>query len=90
MKRKFLSLAMVILICLSLTFAASAASADFVVDGADLLSDSEVVDFASQEIFETQEEMLAYKLRSEQEGTEAEASERNVAAEKAANDLIEQ
>lgn len=56
----------------------------------DLLSDSVVVDFASQEIFETQEEMLAYKLRSEQEGTEAEASERNVAAEKAANDLIEQ
>ncbi len=41
MKRKILSLAMVILICFSLTFAVSAASADFVVDGADLLSGSE-------------------------------------------------
>ncbi len=41
MKRKIVFFAMVILICFSLTLACSAASADFVVDGADLLSESE-------------------------------------------------
>lgn len=56
----------------------------------DLLSDSVVVDFSSQEIFETQEEMLSCRLRLEQEATEKEAAEREEAAQKAADKLIEQ